>query len=386
MRINEETLIEYLKESKKAILLEPNYRRKYPPLGLAKIATFLKANGTEVIFQRSYKFSNEDLVCVTSLFTYHSKEVLGELSKIRTFHPKVRIILGGIYASLNPDDILKRFPDVDLFVGYSKTLDMTKPDYSIDWGVEEPWDKFSFIFTTRGCPNKCAYCAVWRIEPERWTNPKWKEMIDMDRPNVMVSDNNLSSQSVEHIADVCNFLSETKRGVVLDNGVDCKHITEETAALFAKMKFVRSGMRLAFDRIEEDGRFQKAVETLIKAGVKKSNIMAYVLFNFMDTPKEAIYRAEECVRLGIRPYPQMYAPLNKTSADKDKFIGKYWTEPLTRVYRFFFLMAGYYTKSSFMEWLESRKWEEHLSMGKAKSYNFTEKEMELLNFEREKGG
>ena len=110
-------------------------------------------------------------------------------------------------------------------------------------------------------------------------------------------------------------------------------------------------MRVAFDRIEEDGTFQKSVELLKANGVPKGEILAYCLFNFTDTPKEAYYRMKECVRLGIRPYPQQYTPLNQAVDRRQlKHIGKNWTEPLVKVFRHYWLMAGIYTKYEFEEY------------------------------------
>lgn len=349
--MNEQELIKILKKSKRTLLIEPNYKRKYLPLGLAKISTFIKKNGGDVKFKRYYTPIDEDLVCVTSLFTYDSQKVLDVLNQIRTWGSETKVIIGGIYASLMPEHIKKKFPNVEIFQGYSQELDLCSPDYSINWDVDEKWEKFSFVFTTRGCPNRCPYCAVWRIEPKVWINPDWKEHIDLNRPYVMISDNNLSAQPIEHFREICNFLIKNNKRVVFDNGFDCKQITKEFAELLGKLKYVKTGCRLAFDRIEEDGIFQKSVELLIKSGVPKSSLMAYVLFNFTDTPQEAIYRAEECVRLGIRPYPQKYTPLNSKSR-KEPYIGKYWTKNLSRAFRYFFLMAGHYTKHHFVDWIK----------------------------------
>lgn len=354
MLLKEPEMLSMLKNSKKVVLLEPNYRRKYVPLGLAKIASYVKANGGEVVFQRSYRPCKEDTVCVTTLFTYESEKVFQELSHITTANffsgnnPKV--VVGGVFASLMPDVIQNRFPKVDIFVGYSKTLDQVKPDYSIDWGIDEKWQKFSFAFTSRGCPNRCAYCAVHRIEQEIWINPNWKNIVDTTKPHVMLSDNNLSAQPIDHIKEVCQFLKENKLKVVFDNGFDCKHVTPEIAQLFATVPFMECGLRLAFDRIQENGIFQQAVTRLLDAGVPKSKMMAYVLFNFNDTPKEATFRMEENVRLGIRPYPQQYTPLNTLNRDTPH-IGKYWNKKSLKTFRYFWLMRGLHTKQKFATWV-----------------------------------
>ncbi len=372
MIISEKEMIGHLKQAKKVLLIEPKYDRKYIPLGLAKISSFVKGNGAEVTYKRVYGSvgKEEDLICITSLFTYDSQKVTDVFRDIyhTLFKTNATVIVGGIYASLMPDTIAKNYPKVKVFKGYSKVLDRTPPDYSIDWGIEEPWDTFSYVFTTRGCPNKCAYCAVWRIEPNIWINPKWKDHIT-DKPNVMISDNNLSSQPIKHIRSVCDYMVQTDKHVVFDNGFDCKHITDELADILSGVKYTRSGMRLAFDRIEEDGIFQQAIMKLINAGVPKNALMAYVLFNFHDRPKDADYRMRECIKLDVRPYPQQYTPLNKTDR-KTRYIGKYWTKNLAKSFRFFWLMAGYYVKMSFEEFVNSDE---------GKEYQLTKEDWECWN-------
>jgi hypothetical protein len=247
--LSESVLIGILEKSKNVLLIEPDYKRKYVPLGLAKIATFVKDHGGKVSFSRRYEFGDYDLVCVTSLFTYDSEKVHRVLEDIRIWNPSVPVLVGGVYASLMASHILAKFPNVRIFEGYSKIIDRYPPDYSINWGIEDAWKDYSFVFTSRGCPNNCPYCAVKRTEPEIWINPGWRDHIDLSKPYVMISDNNLSSQPMWHIKEVCDFLVEHNLKVVFDNGFDCKHITLEMAEMLGKLKFVpeRHGMRVAFD-------------------------------------------------------------------------------------------------------------------------------------------
>lgn len=345
--IDEPEMLAMLGGARRVFLLEPPYRRKYVPLGLAKIASLVKSRGGEVRFGRHYEGWPCDLVCVTSLFTYDSRKVRDAISQVRFLAPSTPILLGGVYASLMPKHAM--MDGLEIFRGYSTELEARVPDYGIDWGVEPPWDEFSFTFTSRGCPNRCPYCAVPKLEGATWINPGWKEHVVGDKPNAMVSDNNLSACPPEHIEAVIDFLAGEGKRVVFDNGFDCKFVTPSMARTLSRLKFTRYGMRLAFDRIEEDGVFQGAVRSLLGAGVPKGQVMAYVLFNFLDKPKEAEYRARQCVELGIRPYPQRFTPLNATSRD-EKYVGKHWTEGLVRAFRNFWLMAGYYTKMTFEEW------------------------------------
>lgn len=351
-RVNEEEVLAMIDGAKKVMLVEPNYRRKYPPLGLCKIGARAKANGAEVRFGRRYdRWEGCDLICVTSLFTYYSHEVRNVLKVCTDLAPDVPTVVGGISASLMPGKTVAEFPEVKVFVGYSEELDGQVPDFSLVDDVEPPWNEdFSYVFTSRGCPNHCAYCAVPRIEPEPRVYRGWKDHVLADRGSVMVSDNNLSACPEDHIDDVLGGLVEMGKKAVFDNGFDCKHITPAFAAKLARLKYDRSGLRMAFDRIDEDGTFQDAVRMLLKAGVASTDTMAYVLFNFNDTPKEAYYRARECWNLGVRPYLQRYAPLSWTNPKK-RFVGKHWSDRLAVAFRGYWLLAGYYTKMTFDKYL-----------------------------------
>jgi len=350
MIINEQELIGILDQSNHPLLIEPKYNRKYLPLGLAKISSYFKKQNKSIIFSRKVIAEKEiDLVCITSLFTYDSAKVNECIEKALYLYPKHNIILGGIYASLMHKQLEKKYPNIKIFNGYSKILDQYIPDYETDWDIDDKWKDYSLTFTTRGCPNKCAYCAVWRIEPNIWVNPTWKESVNVDKKIAMISDNNLSNFP-EHLKDVVNHIKEVKKKAMFDNGFDCKLINPDIAKLLGSIKYAKMGMRLAFDRIEEDGVFQDAINLLISNGVAKSNIMAYCLFNFNDTPLEANYRMEECKRLGIRPYPTQYQPLNRLSRN-DVFVAKHWTLNLLRKFRYFWLMAGLYTKGTFEDYI-----------------------------------
>ena len=360
---------------KNVLLIEPNYSRKYLPIGLSKIASFIKQQGGTATFSRNHiKGHNFDCVCITSVFTYDSDIVLKTIERSRSYYKNIPIIIGGIFATLMPEYIinsLSNTKNVFVFKGCSDFLDNTPADYSLDWKLKKPWDNFSYLFTTRGCPNNCGYCAVRKIEPEMKIIPNWKDQISLDKKYVMVRDNNFSAQPKSHIKQVTDYLSLIRKPVDMNGGVDCKLITPFFAKRMGKLMYYKTGLKIAFDRIAEDGIFQNAVALLNKYGVSKHNMMGYVLFNFNDSPAEADYRARTCEQLGLLPYPQRFVPLNYSTKLDTSFVGKKWSDALARAFRNYWLVPGIFKGISFKDYL--------IQIKKQKKFKITDADIDLFN-------
>ncbi len=355
--ISEDQLLSLLKKSRRVLLLEPPYRRNYIPLGLAKISSFVKSNGGSVQYSRGPIIGDFDLICISSIFTTDSTIVLQSIRECQfsLFHKKIPIVVGGIFASLMPDYILSKFKFVSVFIGYSKRLDSYLPDYSLDYGIEGFFANAMTLFTQRGCPNKCGYCMVWRMEPDFLVCSAWKRNLEkIDRKICVMSDNNFLAASDDHVRGVIEVLNNMKKEVIFNNGVDCKLINDENAALLSSLTYTRNGFRTAFDGMDQDGYYQRAMERMLSAGFKiKGNSYTYVLFNFNDTPQEAYYRARECWKYGSNPYLMRYRPLNLLSS-KQKHVGKYWTFNLVKAFVNYGALYGYNRKDgTFETWVNS---------------------------------
>ena len=97
----------------------PNKSRNHTnflPIGLLKIATYLKSRGNEIQLVRFESkpelkiddFKEElnfkpDYIFVTSLFTYWASHVRSAVSYYKSKFPDSVVIVGGIYASLMPE-------------------------------------------------------------------------------------------------------------------------------------------------------------------------------------------------------------------------------------------------------------------------------------------
>ena len=355
--VDEDYIFSLLDKSHEVLLIEPPYKRQYIPIPLGKITSYIKGNGGNAEYSRGTRGGKYDLICITSLFTTDSKVVLKTIKECKQslFLRNIPILLGGIFASLMPEYIYEK-TGVKPFVGYSRKLDTFVPDYTIDYGVEGFFKDASITFTTRGCPNKCPYCMVWRMEPEFYVEPIWKKQIIDEKPISIISDNSFLSAPIEHVREVVSLLVDKGKKVIFNNGLNCRMIDDEIAKLLSTLTYIRQGLRLGFDRMEDDGHYQRAMEVLIRNGCKvKGSSYTYVLFNFDDKPQEAYYRAREAWRYGSNPYLMRFRPLNKLS-HSDPYIGKYWTENLIRAFSNYGQNFGYNRgDKTFESWIKGRE-------------------------------
>ena len=292
---------------------------------------------------------------MTSLFTNDIKIIKKTIRECQRslFLRDIPILLGGITASLLGNDF--NFNNVYIFKGYSKELDMNLPDYSINYALKKPWDSFAYIFTQRGCINSCDYCMVHKLEPKIWINPKWKEFILLNKKGVVISDNNILITDKRHSSSVLKYLKEIKIPVLFNNGIYAKAINKKNAPLLAGIKYMRSGLRTAFDRMEDDGYYQRGMQLLLDNGVNlKKDSYTYILFNFQDTPQEAYYRAKQAWHFGSLPYLMPYRPF--TIDKKGTYIGKHWTLNLVRAFKNWGELYGFNRgDGTFESWCKSDK-------------------------------
>ena len=168
---------------KRILLVEPEYRNKYPPLGLMKISAYHKLRGDHVEFVkgclRSHREYMWDRVYVASLFTFHWRVTIRTIEYYaRAVRQPADIWVGGVLATLMKDEIAAATAAtvVSGLLNRPRMLDATSPqivdhlipDYSILDEVEYryPTANAYIGYATRGCPNRCPFCAVPMIEPQ----------------------------------------------------------------------------------------------------------------------------------------------------------------------------------------------------------------------------
>lgn len=371
------------------LLIEPNYSNKYPPLGLMKISYFHKyILGDCVVFTKGMlpeKLSGKrwDRVYVSTLFTFEwektKKSIEYALSVVKD---KTKVFIGGIMATLMPELFRATFPTITLVSGLlncegtlglkdEACIDRLTPDYSILDDVEYKYSATDayFLYMTRGCGMKCQFCAVQTLEPEyvqyisiREQVAKIDEQFGAKRYLLLMDNNVLRSNKFDLIVDElielgfgkgCTYPSPRtgkplQRYIDFNQGLDAKLLTDHKAKRLGELAI--SPARIAFDHIEDEATYKKALELCAKNGIK--HLSNYILYNGedftgkgqnykADTPKDLFARMKVSMdfcdelntkygnngKVHIFSFPMKYVPL---SALDRSFIGTHWNKKYLR--------------------------------------------------------
>ena len=280
--------------NRKVLLIEPNYKNKYPPMGLMKLATYYRMVGDDVrfykgdmrslavelicddlinhlsiilpeVFWKDYyptlfefiklgkyailesdsifedemvldvvkeyrkKYKDKeyftkprfDKVGITTLFTFYWDITIDTINFAKQLCKKPEdVMVGGIMSSLLPDEVYKE-TGIKPFIGLLNKpgdidadneliIDELPLDYSILEEIDYiyPANNAYFAYMTRGCVNKCRFCAVPKLEPQYCDYINLKKRIEFTdkrfgaRKDLLLLDNNvLASNCYDQIID-----------------------------------------------------------------------------------------------------------------------------------------------------------------------------------------
>lgn len=346
---------------RRILLVEPAYKNKYPPLGLMKLSAYHKLKGDYVQFVKGFnqKIAQKkwDRIYVSTLFTFYWKITIKTIQYYRgSGESPAEIYVGGVMATLLGGDIEKATgvkvirgllnkPGM-LDRGDRRIIDEMIPDYDIldeieyDYGLKDSY----LTYATRGCPNRCSFCAVSRIEPDFIHYlPLKKQIMGIDevygpKKNLILMDNNvLASTKFERIMkDIIDLgfhkgakFNGRMRKVDFNQGTDARHLTVAKMELLAKTAI--RPLRIAFDHIAMRDIYVSKIKLARDNGIL--NLSNYVLYNYHDTPKDFYQRLRINVllneKLGTKIYsfPMKYIPLN---AKDRSFVDKNWNKKILR--------------------------------------------------------
>jgi hypothetical protein len=344
------------------LLVEPAYKSKYPPLGLMKISTYHKLRGDYVRFTKGcdslMRDEKWDRIYVSTLFTFYWDVTV---KTIQFYRRSVRlpsdIFVGGVMATLlgtglseeTGATIIKGLIDQPgvLDPGDRHRVDELIPDYQILDEVEHNYllnDSY-IAYATRGCPNRCSFCAVHTIEPTFAPYiPLKKQIMGVEeiygpKQHLILLDNNvLASDRFERIInDILELgfhkgakMANKGRRVDFNQGTDANYLTSDKMALLARIPI--KPLRIAFDHIALRDIYVSKIKLARDNGIL--NLSNYVLYNHTDdTPEDFYERLRINCQLNldigtkIYSFPMKYIPLD---AKNRSFVGTHWNRKLLR--------------------------------------------------------
>ena len=213
---------------RRILLVEPEYKNKYPPMGLMKISHYHKMLGDDVYFvkgiDRSLQGLSWDRIYVTTLFTFDFDITVETINFYKLLVDDIHdIYVGGIMSTLMPEKVIEatglepRNILLGLFTNTSVVgddNDINVDTLSLDYDILEqisykyPAGDNYFAYTSRGCPNHCKFCAVPKLEPQfTVTNNIVEQIHEIEskfgpKQNLLMLDNNiLNAPNLSEIVD-----------------------------------------------------------------------------------------------------------------------------------------------------------------------------------------
>ena len=370
------------------LLIEPDYKNKYPPLGLMKISYFHKhVLGDHVRFTKgrlpaALAEAKWDRVYVTSLFTFEWAKTIEAIQYAKTLVDSIdKITVGGIAATMLPQQIYEETgirPVCGLLNEPGKLglpgdecIDQIVPDYAIldDIDYVYPFHDAYFLSATKGCGNKCGFCAVQTLEPQYIPYIDLKQRIAAieeefgSKRDLLLMDNNvLRSPNFDQIIDDiiaagfgkgATYLNpktgkRVRRYVDFNQGLDALFFTEEKARRLGEISLRPA--RVAFDHIEDLPTYERALRLCAKHGI--TELSNYVLYNSeafggkgqqyaADTPADLYNRMRltldikddinrslpEDRQVTAFSFPMRYIPL---TAHERGYVGSQWNAKFLR--------------------------------------------------------
>ena len=375
------------------LLIEPGYTNKYPPLGLMKLAAYHGPTGRDdrVRLIKLIKGGNNsvlsepwDRVYVTTLFSFEWKRTAAAIDfAIRAAsHQPERVFVGGIAASLMHSEFVRepRWAGVRFIKGLldgppAKALHLSTADGDFgaddlrgvpieeqvpDYGILDhisynyPVHDAYFGYASRGCVRRCSFCGVPKLEgAQREMPPISRLVFGVDRicgpkKDLVLMDNNITAAALykEVIAEirdlgftpgatlVRNGDNPIKRRVDFNQGVDARILAKSPMFLREMATICISPLRIAFDHLGLRRVYDTAIRMAADSGI--TSLSNYMLYNFMDTPRDLYERMRLNIllneELGIRiwSFPMRYQPV--TLKDRSH-VGKNWNRYYLRSFQ-----------------------------------------------------
>lgn len=287
---------------------------KIPNFALMRLSTWHKSKGDEIIFSRVFSdlwfVGKMDMVYASSIFV--SSKLRRDAFAVRYPHA---VVGGDGYKPIwNDLTIIGRNLGSNLReVIKDMDPDTLKPDYSL-----YPWFEASLGYSQRGCRLDCGFCRMKTREGEARQVATLRSIWRGDPypKNIHLLDNDFFGQAEwrEQLEEAIKYNFK----VCFNQGINIRLINGEQAEVLSRVFYADDQFKVrrlytAWDNLGDERIFKAGVETLNRAGIPAKHLMVYMLVGFRkgETIEEVMYRFNEMVALGCRPYPMVFDASNK---------------------------------------------------------------------------
>lgn len=180
--------------------------------------------------------------------------------------------------------------------------------------------KPGYVITSRGCPNKCWFCDVWRREGNIRELPI--------QQGINVLDDNLLACSEKHILAVFKMLKVQKGRKELTGGLEAARLQDWHIDLLVDLK--PKQVFFAYDTLDDYEPLVEAGKKLAKAGftVNRKITRCYVLIGFDgDTFAAAKKRLNQALTAGFIPMAMLYRGKSGQYDEKWRRLQRQWARP-----------------------------------------------------------
>lgn len=407
------------------LLVEPRTPSIAYNIALMKWARWSEESGHDYQYVRGLVKPDiiPDKIYMSFIFSFFSKKYEETIDYYRKMYPGIDVLIGGVFPSLNPkwftkdkwssDGFFDEDGIVDIWKGMHPDIEDLAPKYNVDVLDEDLFrgserlknavevkKKKIVLYASRGCVNKCGYCAVPKLEGPMKSFKSIRKYLDAakkeipDATSVVLYDNNFTEH--EYIDNIIDELDEYGYSVDI-HGLHVEAFTPEFAKKIERLKFTpqNSGgtpyLRFSFDKMKYAPSVRKALD-IFKDMDTNAQFFCYMLYNWTDSPKDFWKRivlshqmAEESGKT-IYLFPQRYEPFQ--ALEKYKFLGKHWTaDQAAGVKRMYTFLHGFLPATrtrNLFNWI-GHTYEEFIEraelMSTDRSYRLTKKQGEPPSLE-----
>jgi hypothetical protein len=340
----------------KYLLVEPKVKAKAPNIALMKWARWCEINSHEYQYVRGRVKPKiyPDKIYISCIFSYNAHIYEQTINYYRKLFPEVQTTVGGVFPSLYPQWFEERWQKANvvdpnffhIHCGLHQDIENLSPKYDVDIDYEDvnppyPRDKI-VLYASRGCTNKCGYCAVPRLEGDMKSFKTIKHMLEsakneIPEPSaVVLYDNNFTEH--KYFDNIVNELIDFNVPVDI-HGLHVDAFTEHHAEMFSKLKWGSQNtngtpyLRFSFDKTKYANNIERALKLVDKYNVK-AQFFCYMLFNFTDTPDDFWWRLQKAQNIvdrvgrAIYLFPQRYEPFSPNK--RNEYVGPKWTKEMVR--------------------------------------------------------